>query len=97
MDKATPVEMRKALQMVEALKMAGIRFVPIPKPTYRHRYICRECLDVEGYPGCIQEVVFSDDKPWPPTVCPHGMKHFGKQEASAWEILTIEEMQDDEK
>lgn len=28
--KATPTETRKALEMVEALKNSGIRFVPIP-------------------------------------------------------------------
>lgn len=30
MNKATPVEMRKCLVAVEALKMAGVRFVPMP-------------------------------------------------------------------
>ena len=30
MNKATPVEMRKCLVAVEAMKMAGIRFVPMP-------------------------------------------------------------------
>ena len=30
MDRPSPVEMRKALEAVEALKRAGILFVPIP-------------------------------------------------------------------
>ncbi|MFA7099981.1 MAG: DUF1382 family protein [Eubacteriales bacterium] len=30
MIKTTPVQMRKSLEMVDALKKAGIRFVPIP-------------------------------------------------------------------
>jgi len=30
MNKATPIEMRKALQVVDALKKAGVLFVPVP-------------------------------------------------------------------
>ena len=30
MERATPVQMRKALEAVEALRKAGIEFVPIP-------------------------------------------------------------------
>ena len=30
MNRASPVEMRKALEMVNMLKMSGILFVPIP-------------------------------------------------------------------
>lgn len=30
MNRATLVEMRKSLELVEALKQAGIRFVPVP-------------------------------------------------------------------
>lgn len=30
MDKATAVQMRKSLKLVEVLKHSGIRFVPIP-------------------------------------------------------------------
>jgi len=30
MNKCSPVEMRKALQIVEAFRAAGIRFVPMP-------------------------------------------------------------------
>jgi hypothetical protein len=32
-DKATPVQMRQSLNLVEKLKQAGIRFVPIPVAT----------------------------------------------------------------
>jgi len=30
MERATPVQMRDSLQMANALKMSGLRFVPIP-------------------------------------------------------------------
>ena len=30
MERATPVQIRKSLELVEQLKRAGIRFVPIP-------------------------------------------------------------------
>ncbi len=30
MNKATPVQMRKCLQVVEMLKTVGLRFVPLP-------------------------------------------------------------------
>lgn len=30
MDKATPVELRRSLELVEAMKKAGIGFIPIP-------------------------------------------------------------------
>lgn len=33
MIRATPVEMRKALEIVEVLRRAGVRFVPVPVRT----------------------------------------------------------------
>lgn len=37
MDKASPVEMRKVCELADALKQAGILFVPIPVLNDKHK------------------------------------------------------------
>lgn len=45
MNRCSPVEMRKALAMVEALKNAGIDFVPVPVKDPAHKIaLVGQCL-----------------------------------------------------